>query len=197
MNGNQPMRLLVTLAVCLLANAACSQRAPNSPQVATGLHSLPFSVVSSGDSAADISAAETFGWARSGAARQPAPAGMQAETLVQDAIVSTLQQKGYRQVATAGEADLLVDYHIALGDAAAGSALAGTYGVQPSINVDSPDPEKYEKGTLVIEVIDSRTGLSAWRSALQGFAGMDLPAAQRRERIELMMQRMLSGVPAR
>lgn len=63
--------------------------------------------------------------------------------------------------------------------------------------MNSPDPDRYEMRTLVIEVTDQSTGLAAWRSALQGFAVRDPGATERRQRIGLMVDRMLAGMPAK
>ena len=69
--------------------------------------------------------------------------------------------------------------------------------MQADLNFLSPEPDKFEKGTLVIDVVERKTGLSAWRSSLQGFAYLDIDQAERRQRIHSIVQRMLSGLPAR
>jgi len=84
-----------------------------------------------------------------------------------------------------------------LNDARADQALAEQYGLKASVNLASPDPTRYEKGTLVIDVIERSSGLSAWRSALQGFASLDISESERRTRIHELVQRMLAGMPAR
>ena len=71
------------------------------------------------------------------------------------------------------------------------------YGVQPGLAGASPDPGRYEKGTLIITVVDRRSGLVAWRSALQGFASQNISEETRRERINDIVTRMLAGIPAR
>jgi hypothetical protein len=121
------------------------------------------------------------------------------DALLQTAIIETLQAKGYHYTTVPGESDLIVDYHVAPDNALADRESLDTNDVQlqPSLNISSPDPARYEKGTLVIEVIDKSTGLTAWRSALQGFAVRELNAEERRQRIGLMVDRMLAGVPAK
>ena len=69
--------------------------------------------------------------------------------------------------------------------------------MQPGLNLNSPDPARYQKGTLVIEVTEKSTGRTAWRSALQGFAVRELGDTERRQRIGLMVDRMLAGMPGK
>jgi hypothetical protein len=111
----------------------------------------------------------------------------------------TLQAKGHRYSAVPGEGDLLVSYHVALADAPAirESTDTNDFQLQPGLNMSSPDPARYEKGTPVIKVSDGSTGLAAWRSALQGFVVRDPGATERRQRIGLMVDRMLAGMPAK
>jgi Domain of unknown function (DUF4136) len=191
--------LTVMLAVGMLAVSACSQQPP---APAPGrIASLPFSVVATGDSGADIRNASTFSWA-SGlqqTSNDQSPGNASIEALLQESIVANLQGKGYRFSAVPGEGDLIITYLIALDAPGAGREQAGMYTgqLQPSLNLTSPDPGKYEKGTLEIEVIERSTGLTAWRSALQGFANLELDDAERRQRLGLMVDRMLAGVPAK
>lgn len=200
MKQRRHARLAMLLAAGLLAGAGCSQQ-QSIRQGPAGRQALPFSVVSSGDSRTDIRSAKTFAWAVSQPLQQAAPrstpGGAQLDALLQEAIVRTLQGKGYRHVASPSEGDLLVSYRVAMDDAGAGRGLGKAYGVEPSLNIDSPDPDRYEKGTLVIEVTDRPSGFTAWRSALQGFTDTGLGEAERRQRIELMVERMLAGIPAK
>jgi hypothetical protein len=191
--------LAVMLAAGLLAVSGCSQQPPVAAQ--GGIQSLPFSVVATGDPAADIRDASTFAWARNlqQNGHDQSPGNTPMDALLQEAIVTTLQGKGYRYSAEPGEGDLIITYHIALDAPDAGREQAGTYTaeLQPSLNISSPDPGKYEKGILIIEVTERATGLIAWRSALQGFANLELSDTERRQRVGLMVDRMLSGVPAK
>ncbi len=190
--------LLALLATALLAISACSQQRPSPAH--GGIQSLPFSVVATGDSGVDIQNASTFAWA---ASLQPPsndqnPGSVPLDALLQEAIIANLQGKGYRYSAKPGEGDLIVTYRVALDSPGAGEpAETAAEQLQPSLNIASPDPGKYEKGTLVIEVTERLTGLTAWHSALQGFAYHELGDAERRQRMRLMVDRMLAGMPAK
>jgi hypothetical protein len=191
--------LAALLATAMLAISGCSQQPPAPAQ--GSIQPLPFSVVATGDSGADIQSASTFAWARSlqQTSHDQSPENVSIDMLLQEAIIDTLQGKGYRYSAVPGEADLIITYRVAL-DTPGGiqqQAEMNTGQLQPSLNLTSPDPGKYEKGTLDIEVTERSTGLTAWRSALQGFANLELSDAERRKRIGLMVDRMLAGVPAK
>ena len=191
--------LAALLATAMLAISGCSQQPPASLQ--GSMRSLPFSVVATGDSGADMKNASTFAWARNlqQSSLDQSPGNVPVDVLVQEAIIATLQGKGYRYSPVPGEGDLIITYRVALDNTDTGRESAGTYPglLQPSLNLASPDPGKYEKGTLDIEVTERSSGLTAWRSALQGFASLELTDAERRQRIGLMVDRMLEGVPAK
>ena len=171
----------------------CTHQQPVADEPAR-LHAMPFNVVATGDSRAS-----TFSWATG---IEPVTGGLQTgnvsvNALLEEAIANTLQKKGYRYATATGQGDLLVSYAVAVNDAAADKQLAEKYGMQADLNFSSPEPDKFEKGTLVIDVVERQTGLSAWRSSLQGFAYLDINQAERRQRIHSIVQRMLSGLPAR
>jgi hypothetical protein len=187
------------LATVLVAVTACSQQHPTATR--DSIRSLPFSVVATGDSRAEIRHASTFSWGKDlqqTSAVQPADS-VQIDSLLQEAIIANMQGKGYRYSREFDTADLSISYRVAMDTTGVNRVLPETYGeqLQPSLNITSPDARKYEKGTLVIEVTDRKTGLTAWHSALQGFANHELNTAQRRQRIQLMVDRMLAGVPAK
>lgn len=189
----------VFLCAALLAGLyGCTHQQPVAEPPAR-LHAMPFNVVATGDSRTDPASAATFSWTAASAPADARP-GMEdvpVNALLEEAIADTLQQKGYRYFAASGQGDLLVSYTMTLNDAAAERQLAEQYGMQADLKYSSPDPEKFEKGTLVIDIIERQSGLSAWRSSLQGFAYLQLDDMQRRQRIHGMVARMLSGLPDR
>ena len=191
-------RYLPAVVALLPALYGCSHQQPVMEAPAR-LHAMPFNVVATSDARTDAAAASTFSWAT--ATEPPAGdsrmEGVQVNALIEDAIATTLRHKGFNYLAATGEGDLLVRYAVSLNDAAADSRLAEKYGMQPDVGYTAPDPEKFEKGTLVIDIIERQSGLSTWRSSLQGFAYLDIGAAERRQRLQAMVQRMLSGLPAR
>jgi hypothetical protein len=191
--------LTALLAASMLALCGCSMQP--TPPAHGRIPSLPFSVVATGDPAVDLEDASTFAWAQALQQNGEDKPGesVSMDTLLQAAISNSLQEKGYRYSDVPGEGDLIIGYHVLNDAVPADRETIDTDGVQlqPSLNLNSPDPSRYEKGTLVIEVTEKSTGLTAWRSALQGFAVRDLGVTERRQRIGLMVERMLAGMPAK
>ena len=194
---NKIVRLLIAsvLAAVLIG---CSQQKSSSTQAAR-IPATPFSVVATGDSNFDASQARTFSWSTgmqelSGVPRlQDVP----LRDMLEDSITVNMNAKGYHYLGEQGTGDMVVGYSLSMDDAEMNSDAARRSGVIPSLNFSTPDPEKFEKGTIVIEVTQSATRMVAWRSALQGFSIIDMDDADRRRRLDGMVQRMLSGLPAR
>jgi hypothetical protein len=185
------------MALMTFALAGCSQQ-PTVPEPEDTVQAMPFNIVSTGDSRVDVSAATTFSWA----ANVPVSTdtngidNTQLQDLLRAAINNTMTEKGYRPASAGTQGDLQVGYVLTLKDNdRTAMDIADSYGVHASITVPTPDPTRYEKGTLIIDILDSSTGLMAWRSALQGFASFQISEEQRRQRINEMVQRMLSGLP--
>jgi hypothetical protein len=191
--------LTALFVVGMLTVSGCSQPRPSPAH--HSIQSLPFSVVATGDSGVDMRNASTFAWARGlqQTSSDQSAGNIPITALLQEAIVAAMQGKGYRYSTVPGNGDLIVNYKVALDDSGTPRERpeTNTVQLQPSLNLASPDPGKYEKGTLVIELTESATGLTAWRSALQGFANLELNDAERRQRIGLMVDRMLAGVPVK
>jgi hypothetical protein len=110
-----------------------------------------------------------------------------------NAIKRKLQEKGYRYTPSPDQSDLLVGYVLALESAVSDDAIKRIYGVEPGFLAESPDREKYEKGTVIIDVYETRTRRSVWRTILQGFAVFDLSEEERRGRVEATVNMMLQG----
>jgi hypothetical protein len=195
--GNKSAWLFVvgTLAA---VSIGCTQQ-KTLPEQAQRVQATPFSVVATGDSNFDASQARTFSWSTGMQELTDVPRlhDVPLRDMLKDSITDNMNAKGYRYQGGQGPGDLVVGYSVSLNDAEMNSDAARRSGVIPSLNFSTPDPEKYEKGTIVIEVTQSATAIVVWRSALQGFSIIDLDDADRRKRLDGMVQRMLSGRPAK
>lgn len=198
MNNTNWMRPIIPLYAFAVALSGCSQSDVVTDTV-TRKPAIPFTIVASGDSKADVASAATFAWVPDMHEVHGTPrlGEVPIADMLEDAISGTMNKKGYRYGQTSGASVLHIGYRVVIGDAAASRKIEDRYGVQPGLAVASPDPNQYEKGTLIITVTDRRSGLVAWRSAMQGFAGQDIPEASRRKRINEIVTRMLAGVPPR
>ena len=186
------------VSMLALVMLGCAQQQASSGQAAK-VQATPFSVVATGDSNFNASQAQTFSWSSSMQEVTGVPRLNEVpfRDMLKASISDNLNAKGYRYQGEQGPGDLVVGYSVSLDDSEMNSDAARRSGVIPSLNFSTPDPEKYEKGTIVIEVIQSTNGIVAWRSALQGFAIIDMDDADRRKRLDGMVQRMLSGLPAK
>jgi hypothetical protein len=160
---------------------------------------MPFTVVSTVDPMADVSAATSFTW--SPRMREIHGGQQEAEVpekeALEHAIGNALRKKGYEYTWRAGLADLRVGYLVVLGGALSDKEINERYGIQPGLDLQAPDTVRYEKGTLVIDIIDMKTGRTTWRGALQGFADLEVSRQDRQERLDDMVMFMLARFPAR
>lgn len=195
--SNNAIRFFAVSMLALMM-IGCAQQQTSSGQAAT-VQATPFSVVATGDSNFNASQAQTFSWSSSMQELTGVPRlnEVALRDMLKDSISRNLNAKGYRYQGEQGPGDLVVGYSVSLDDSEMNSDAARRSGVIPSLNFSTPDPEKYEKGTIVIEVNQSANGIVAWRSALQGFSIIDLEDADRRKRLDGMVARMLSGLAAK
>ena len=186
------------VSMLTLVMIGCSQQKSSSTQ-AVRIPATPFSVVATGDSNFDASQARTFSWSTGMQELSGVPQlqDVPLRDMLKESITVNMNAKGYRYLDGPETGDLVVGYSLTMDNAEMNSDAARRSGVIPSLNFSTPDPEKFEKGTIVIEVTQAATRMVAWRSALQGFSIVDMDDADRRKRLDGMVQRMLSGLPAR
>ena len=193
----QYLPCLVFLALMLLISG-CSQQKP-AVNRDIRVRAMPFTAVSTMDPMADVSSAVSFTW--SPRMREIHSNPHEAEVLDQEslekAIGNALQKKGYEYTWRAGLADLRVGYLVVMNGVLTGKEINDRFGIQPGLNLQAPDTVRYEKGTLVIDILDMKTGRTAWRGALQGFADLRISKEDRQERFDDMVMFMLARFPAR
>ena len=143
-----------------------------------------------------IPATGRFAWAP-GAERvyqdQRLPAAM--DRYFRESIIKAFQARGYHYSPDPAKAELQIGYLLALESALDSGQVRDQYGISPGLAGASPDDTQYEKGTVILDVLDPRTGRSLWRSALQAFATFDLPEPVRRQRIQQAVESMLASFP--
>jgi hypothetical protein len=197
---NQCRQYLICLA-CLtlvLLLPGCTQQQPAMGR-AIRVQPMPFTAVSTMDPMADVSSAVSFTWASrmQEIHGDPHEAEVPDKETLENAISNALRKKGYEYTWRAGLADLRVGYLVVMNGALSGKEINDRFGIQPGLNLQAPDTVRYEKGTLVIDIIDVKTGRTAWRGALQGFADLEISKEDRQERLNDMVMFMLARFPAR
>ncbi|WP_455204099.1 DUF4136 domain-containing protein [Kaarinaea lacus] len=113
--------------------------------------------------------------------------------LIEEAIISSLQQMGYQYSNSTEAVDFLVAYQLAMGDANANAEIGKQEGVQPGLAGQNPDSGAYEKGTLVVDISQGSSKIPVWNGAIQAFVVIDLPEEERKVRVHNAVSRLLRG----
>jgi len=107
-----------------------------------------------------------------------------------------MQRKGYQLVDDTQSADLTIGFALALNSVLDDSDIQRLYGLVPGLLVGEVDHQRYEKGTVIFDVIDTKTQQLAWRTAGQALATIvDLPISERKARINYFVKKLLAFLP--
>ena len=117
--------------------------------------------------------------------------GFPMKETFEKAAYDRLTANSFTYVSNMDDARLVVGYALALESALSDVDLNILYGLNPGFKGVSSDKDKYEKGTIIIDIIEARTRRMVWRGALQGMAVFDLSEEERRERFTLVINRLL------
>ena len=113
------------------------------------------------------------------------------ETFEED-IKEVLTKNGFKYVDSVDQSGLIVGYVLALESSLSDMDINNLYGMNPGFIPDKADTDKYEKGTIIIDIIESRTNRMIWRGALQGMANFEVSGEERKKRIKTVVNRLLS-----
>jgi len=117
-------------------------------------------------------------------------------SLLKQAIEQEMQNKGYRKIAQTEQADLDISFIAALTSALDDNKIQQQYGLVPGLVTQRIDHHRYEKGTLVFDVVNPRTQQLAWRTAGQALASLaDIPLEERQARIAVFVKKLLAFLP--
>ena len=111
----------------------------------------------------------------------------------QEAIQQNLNKRGYRFVPSVVDSDFLVAYVLALENSLNDEEINEKYQLNPGLPRQKLNPNRYEKGTLIIDLIESGTKRSIWRGGMQGFAKFDIGEEERKKRINLFVDRLFQS----
>lgn len=186
------IRALSILAIILTA-FGCSLLGPRSVQdlpselnqsIVVSIHNAKLDIPSSGTFAFSIEASRFYD--------DPRLDGAMLNKMLQDAIEREMTLKGY-SLGMRRNCDLLVGYIVALESSLDDGAINSHYGFNTGWSVAKANPKKYEKGTLIVDVIDARKKKPLWRGALQAYVSFELSEKIRRERINMAVKKLLSN----
>ncbi|WP_428355250.1 DUF4136 domain-containing protein [Methyloprofundus sp.] len=116
--------------------------------------------------------------------------------LLKQSIERHMRKKGYKQVAGAEQADLNICFVASLQSALSDEEIARRYGLVPGLMVHNIDKARYEKGTLIFDVVNPKTNQLVWRTAGQALATLeDIPLDARKSRIDIFVKKLLAFLP--
>jgi len=116
--------------------------------------------------------------------------------MLQKAISNNLSAKGYEFNKNSWESDLFVGYVAALESSLSSKEIAEIYGINPGLPELSSDLNKYEKGTLIIHVFDTKIGKLLWRGALQAEVQIERESNERWERVQNVINLLMRDFPS-
>jgi len=117
-------------------------------------------------------------------------------SMLKEIIQEQLVQKGFKHSASAKDADFLVMFTVAVEDALSDEAINENFGIQPGLQSDTSQNNKYTKGTLVIDIQNKFTRQSLLRGAIQGFTKFDLSNEERKMRLKAAVRNVLEKLPS-
>ena len=112
----------------------------------------------------------------------------------QSDIKDKLTANGYIFSDNENKASMVVGYVIALESSLNDMDINSLYGINPGyINKDNTKlGNDYEKGTIIIDILEARTQRSIWRGAIQGMAEFGIPDSERETRLKSAVDTLLS-----
>ncbi len=179
------------IIVCALLSSCASKQIP--PQAG-----MQVSFVTVHHSVLHIPVNATYQWS-AGFSRQVVAGRLHSVdmwSLLKQGIEAEMQAKGYRKVSTAEQADVNISFVAALASALDDAEIQQKYGLVPGLMVHQVDQRRYEKGTLIFDVVNPKTRRLAWRTAGQALATLEkVPVADRKVRIAVFVKKLLAFLP--
>ena len=152
------------------------------------------------DPAANFAALHTYAW-RPGPQQgvsDPRFDSTLIDTRVRAAIDRVLASKGYRTAAPGTVADFLVGYHAVVRQKTSAQTINGWYGYRVGARrAPQAYVHDYDKGTLLIDVIDPATMQLLWRGSGTGVVDPQASLEKREQRINEAVDRILADFPPR
>ena len=150
----------------------------------------------------DFGRYRTYTWLPQPGGSDPLPGAPIVGPHITRAVQETLQAKGYRQ--EGGAPDFLIGWHAAIQGKQQITRIDVTPGYsQPGGRVPGgplqtqtmPVVREYDEGTLVLDIVDSRSGKLVWRGWAQAEVRATTDAAQREARIKEAVRMILDRFP--
>ncbi len=124
------------------------------------------------------------------------PMQSSVQDLLKQSIEQEMQRKGYRLVGEQQPADLTISFTLAFNSVLNDKDIQRLYGLAPSLLNGEMGHHRYEKGTVIFDVLNTKTQQLAWRTAGKNLTAIiDLPSAEKQERINYFVKKLLAFLP--
>ncbi|MEI6896025.1 MAG: DUF4136 domain-containing protein [Psychromonas sp.] len=115
---------------------------------------------------------------------------------IRDEIIIYLKTKGYVYQADPRQADVVIGFLFALENDFADQQIQEKFGLLPGISSQGITDIRYEKGTLLLTVLNAQLTNIYWRSAMQGFVDFEKGRADDRlNYMQHVLGMMMYGFP--
>lgn len=169
-----------------------------SPAIAQTSGPVPgFTILSNSSPGFSVTTASRFSWLLEDVEiNKDAPINAQrAQEIVRNAIAEEMQMKGLPISPVGSPSDYYVAYTLATDSTIDDETLMKRYNISPGVNTSSQGANIYEKGTLLIYIIDAKSRQTKWQSAVQAGIQYDISEEQRKANIRSIVRTMLRNFP--
>jgi len=115
---------------------------------------------------------------------------------IRDEISLYLSTKGYVYQPDPSKADVVIGFLFALEDDLADQQIQQKFGLLPGISSTGITSARYEKGSLLLAVLDNELQKVYWRSAMQGFIDFEKDRSnENTKHMQVVLKLMMRGFP--
>lgn len=158
-----------------------------------------YSIVTTGSPGFVVSSKSRFSWLLEDVnikANAPLNA-QQAQKMLKEAIVKVMLDKGIPIAPSGSPSDYHMAYTLASESTLDDATLLKRYNASPGFSTSTPGINVYEKGTLLIHIIDAKTRQTVWQSVVQANIQNEVSDDQRRANIHSVVRAMLGRLKIR
>ena len=159
----------------------------------TAKHSTEYSAVTSSSPHFSLSTATRIAWLLEDVSlNKDAPISEKyTRQILHEEITNIMQEKGLRLLSSGSKCDYYIAYTVASESTLDDKTLMNRYNISPGFNASTTGNNVYEKGTLLIHVINANTRQTVWQSVVQANIQSHISDAQRRDNIRSIVRSML------
>ncbi|WP_028864707.1 DUF4136 domain-containing protein [Psychromonas aquimarina] len=115
---------------------------------------------------------------------------------IRSEIIRYLKTKGYVYQPDPIQADVVIGFLFALENDVADQAIEDKFGLLPGLSNKPFENTRYEKGTLLLAVLDTDLRQVYWRSAMQGFVDLEKDKNDKSaQRMQKVLHYMMGDFP--